>query len=231
MPPRPAVVLFDLGDTLLVERGYDLHPGCTRLASHPRFRGDPDAASLADALAARIDRVHATNLAELTFADWLREQLAPETGAGKIAELERDLWPRIARLEPQPGVHEALAAVEADGVGMAVVSNAIFASQTLHEEVARHGLDGSLAFVLSSAELGVRKPDPAIFREALRRLGAAPEAAWFVGDSWANDVAGAAAAGLHPIWLAHGEAPAPQSVRHERVPDWPAFARLWQASR
>lgn len=63
---------------------------------------------------------------------------------------------------------------------------------TLYPEVA--ALAGDRAYV--SAEFGVRKPDPDVYRRCLARLGVAPAATLFVDDSPAN-VAGARAAGLH----------------------------------
>ena len=49
---------------------------------------------------------------------------------------------------------------------------------------------------LVSAELGVRKPDPQIFRLALERFGASAENTFFADDSAAN-VEGAASVGIH----------------------------------
>ncbi len=62
---------------------------------------------------------------------------------------------------------------------------------TLYAEVATRV--GNRAFV--SAEFGARKPDPAVYRLCLARLGVEPQAALFIDDSAAN-VAGAQAAGL-----------------------------------
>ena len=64
-----------------------------------------------------------------------------------------------------------------------------------------------------SAELGAAKPDPAIFRAALERLGAAAEDAVHVGDSVEHDVAGARAAGLEAILVARNGARPPAGVR------------------
>lgn len=50
--------------------------------------------------------------------------------------------------------------------------------------------------VLVSSDLGVRKPDAAIYRLALERFGATPEDTFFTDDSEAN-TAGAAAVGIH----------------------------------
>jgi len=61
--------------------------------------------------------------------------------------------------------------------------------------------------VVSSREVGARKPDKLFYRAALLRAGfagvpLAPERAVMVGDSLENDIAGAQAAGLRAIWLA-----------------------------
>ena len=49
---------------------------------------------------------------------------------------------------------------------------------------------------LVSAELGARKPDAAVYRLAMERYGATPETTFFTDDS-AENVAGAAALGIH----------------------------------
>jgi putative hydrolase of the HAD superfamily len=51
-------------------------------------------------------------------------------------------------------------------------------------------------FVVISAEVGVRKPDPRIFEEALRRAGVAAGEAVHVGDLPEEDIEGARRAGL-----------------------------------
>jgi putative hydrolase of the HAD superfamily len=48
---------------------------------------------------------------------------------------------------------------------------------------------------------GVEKPDPALFRRAMTRLGATPERTLHVGDSLVLDVAGAGAAGIAALLL------------------------------
>jgi putative hydrolase of the HAD superfamily len=53
--------------------------------------------------------------------------------------------------------------------------------------------------VVTSAEVGVAKPDPEVFHRALALAGVGPEAAVHVGDSPDNDVAGARAAGVRPV--------------------------------
>jgi putative hydrolase of the HAD superfamily len=52
-----------------------------------------------------------------------------------------------------------------------------------------------------SGEVGVAKPSPVIFDIALDRLQLTSADVWHVGDTPSTDVAGAAAAGIHSVWL------------------------------
>jgi epoxide hydrolase-like predicted phosphatase len=68
----------------------------------------------------------------------------------------------------------------------------------LHEYVAQTGIEAAFDAVVISAEVGVTKPSPEIYRLALERLGARPEESIFVDDVPAN-VEGASALGIHGI--------------------------------
>ena len=59
--------------------------------------------------------------------------------------------------------------------------------------------------VIDSANVGVRKPDPRIFRLALEPLAAEPAVTWMVGDNPDTDLVPAAALGLRTCWLAPPE--------------------------
>jgi putative hydrolase of the HAD superfamily len=62
-----------------------------------------------------------------------------------------------------------------------------------------------------STEVGVRKPDPAIFLDALGRLGVDPVDALFVGDRLDVDVHGAANVGMttvQALWFNADDSPA-----------------------
>lgn len=115
-----------------------------------------------------------------------------------VAELGLALEPEdFARAFPYEfaPVHGAVETVEslaARGLALAVVANWDY---NLHEQLRRHGLDRRFAAVVVSGELGTAKPDPRPFAAALEQLGVAAERAVHVGDH-ANDVEGAAAAGL-----------------------------------
>lgn len=63
--------------------------------------------------------------------------------------------------------------------------------------------------LIASEDVGVSKPDPAIFHIALDRVGVTSEEAVMVGDSWANDIAGAAGAGIRAVWFNPDRKPVP----------------------
>ncbi len=69
-----------------------------------------------------------------------------------------------------------------------------------------------------SGEVGMGKPDPAVFAHVLDQLGATPDGAVMVGDSWERDILGALGAGLSAVWVAGGRPP-PESLPEVTVVD------------
>jgi putative hydrolase of the HAD superfamily len=99
---------------------------------------------------------------------------------------------------PFTDVRPALRALRSAGVKTAVVSNW---DASLESVLIELGLRAELDAVVSSGAFGAAKPDPGIFAEALRRVGAAPDQALHVGDRLDEDVIGARAAGIEPVLL------------------------------
>jgi putative hydrolase of the HAD superfamily len=65
--------------------------------------------------------------------------------------------------------------------------------------IERVGLRPFFQFVLDSELVGVRKPDPEIFRLALQLAQASPHEALFVGDVYTVDILGARRVGMEPV--------------------------------
>lgn len=63
------------------------------------------------------------------------------------------------------------------------------------------GIAGLFDKVIESAVVGVRKPDPEIFRMGVRALGFAPEECLVVGDSYRKDIRPALEAGCKAVWI------------------------------
>ena len=69
----------------------------------------------------------------------------------------------------------------------------------------RAGLARYFKVILCSRDIGVRKPNPEIFRYVLGRLGVEPNEAVHVGDSVETDMKGAMNAGIMPVWIRNAE--------------------------
>jgi putative hydrolase of the HAD superfamily len=136
----------------------------------------------------------------------VQEQLGTVLPLGDV----QDALLAAIRFRAYPEVPAALAGLRAAGARLAVVSNWDI---SLHDVLERTELRALVDTVVISAELGVGKPDPAIFRAALDRLGATAADAMHVGDSVEHDVEGARAAGLRAILVARNGAGAPEGVR------------------
>ena len=126
-----------------------------------------------------------------------------------LADVEDALLAAI-RFRAYPEVPAVLGRLRAGGARLAVVSNW---DVSLHDVLERTHLRALVDAVVISAVLGVAKPDPAIFRVALERLGASAAEAIHVGDSVEHDVAGARAAGVEAVLVARNGAQAPAGVR------------------
>ena len=92
-------------------------------------------------------------------------------------------------------------------VGIGVVTNNVRHEQV--EKLQFCGLDSLVDVLVTSEEVGVAKPHPAIFRTALERLSCTPDQVVMVGDSWENDIVGASQVGIRSVWLNRYDVPHP----------------------
>ena len=97
------------------------------------------------------------------------------------------------------GLHETLASLAAAGVRVGVVTNGSVLTQSA--KIAQLGIGQYFSTVVISEAAHCQKPDPRIFRYALKEIGSVAAATLFVGDHPVNDVVGSAEAGLVPVWL------------------------------
>ena len=85
---------------------------------------------------------------------------------------------------------------------LGLVSNTLWSPDVHDADLARFGLLEYLPVRVYSSVVGVVKPHPAIYREALDRLDVAPAEAVFVGDKLSVDVAGPQKIGMRAILVA-----------------------------
>ena len=227
---KPKGVLIDCGGTLLEEASHELRAGDTWLLANAAR--NPSKISL-DRILER--RAHIEK--EVVVR---RDQCQLETPWPVItrliydhfdiqfdsdwATLELEFWKVAMTTHAMPGAEKALAELQRQGIPVGVLSNSIYRPAVLLYELEKQGLSRSLQFVMSSAEHGVRKPDPILFELAAVKLGRQAADIWFVGDKLEIDVKGAEAAGMAPIWF---HPPALTTWPYAGVSGWTDFVKLW----
>jgi putative hydrolase of the HAD superfamily len=223
-PARVETVLLDAGGVLL-DLDYAYVRRLLTARGHATFE-----ANLAQAEArARTEvdrRVRAGGRAADAWRDYFRLLLRE---AGFPVDLREEvidaLWEAHQRVGiwtcPIPGALDAVREIRARGFRLGVVSNA---EGRVEQDLQSAGFGGLFDVVVDSHRVGVEKPDPAIFRIALERLGAAAETTVFVGDVPAIDVAGAQAAGITPLLLdrfdLYADAPIGRLRSLAELPPW-----------
>jgi len=100
---------------------------------------------------------------------------------------------------PFAGVEQLLAAVNRK-TKMGLITNAYDAAEQ-KERIKSSGLDIYFDTIVIAGEIGIYKPDPAIFLHALARMDVQPDKSLYVGDSLTHDVIGAKSAGMKTVLL------------------------------
>ncbi len=143
------------------------------------------------------------------------EALEPEGFTPDFERWFEELYAFFARPDvwtPMPGAVSTLDALAQRGLRLAVISNW---DSRLRHVLDGHDLSRRFEFVLTSAEAGVRKPSPDIFRQALDNAGVPADRALHVGDSFEDDVEGARTVGITPVHLRSRGAGNPIATDHE----------------
>lgn len=125
----------------------------------------------------------------------------PELAAVAFDAWFEALWARFGDASSwrlYDDVVESLRSLRSRGLRLGVVSNWDSRLRRIAEGL---GLCGLVDFLVISAEAGVRKPDPGIFRLALEKSGVAASEALHVGDLAEEDVEGARRAGIRGLLI------------------------------
>jgi 2-haloalkanoic acid dehalogenase type II len=194
-------ILFDLDDTLYDLRSYWRER--LRLALDLVRTRYAHLDSEALALVAMAERVYIEH-----WPDFLRRQgVDDEALIAEAHGIFRQEWFERMTLAEDAG--PTLAALRSR-YKLGLITNGPSAIQ--RAKIERFGLAEYFDELIVSGEVGVAKPDPAIFRLALERLGVAPDEALFVGDSPEYDLRGAAAAGMPFVWMNPGAEALPEGI-------------------
>ncbi|HMO57176.1 MAG TPA: HAD family hydrolase [Roseiflexaceae bacterium] len=190
-------VLFDLDDTLYDLRAHWRWCLETALADVLAQQSQIDAAEL-------IERALAGHVYIRQLSEFLRAE-----GIGTTAQITaaqrtyESIWFERMAL---PSDAAMLLTQLQPSYRLGLVTNGPIWTQ--REKIERFALGRWMEALVISEEVGVAKPDPAIFAIALQQLGIPAANALYVGDSPEFDLIGAERAGMRSIWM----------NRHRRVP-------------
>ena len=162
----------------------------------------------------------------MTFAGTVRAALierelpVPGNLEASAARVVRKYSAQMALL---PGAKDVLELCRAHHLPLALVTNGPADMQL--EAVRAVGVEPYLKRLVISgdAAVGVRKPDPRIFRLACEELGAKPAETVMVGDNLEADIGGALSAGMQAVFL--GGVTGPDFVTLPSVGTFGAFLR------
>lgn len=118
--------------------------------------------------------------------------LAAELDEDRLIELERDLGAEIASIRLRQGIREMWEMLRSGGKKIGICSNLAmpYGSPLII------CLPSTPDALVLSYEVGLAKPDPAIFHLVCERLGFAAQEILFVGDTPAADIEGPKAIGM-----------------------------------
>jgi HAD superfamily hydrolase (TIGR01662 family) len=198
---KPAALLLDAGNTLV----YLDHAALAACARESGAEVDPETLARAEGIAKhRYEAGMTHGMSHAEGWDLHMRVLFESAGlsaeaAERALELSKreharfNLWRKVPK-----GLSGALVRARAHGIRLGVISNSEGKLRELFERV---GLASHFEVVLDSELEGVRKPDPEIFRRALKRMQVAAEEALYAGDIPHVDVDGARAVGMRAVLI------------------------------
>jgi HAD superfamily hydrolase (TIGR01662 family) len=129
----------------------------------------------------------------------------------------RTFWQQLRAIQDQsprlyPNVRETLEQLYEKSYKLAIISNGSKLKQEKQLKLLKLQSLIPDQHLFSSQKAGIRKPNHQIFRHALQVLRIPASQAVMVGDSWKNDIVGAAGSGIDAIWIRplHSDKQSPQ---------------------
>ncbi len=227
----PQAVTVDFGGTILSTVEFDLKAGINRCLELAEVSNDctvQDVMEIVQELDYQIQERRESSLFEIPVIQ--RQRLIYDTLGVHFdispEDLELAFWDASMRFSIEPGITTVLDGLAARDIPLAVVSNSGFRGEVLSHELERHGLAEYFAVIISSADYGLRKPHPFLYRASASLLGVEIVNSWHVGNSRYYDVEGAMTAGAAAIYYDTEDQPPKNPKPHATVASWIDFQKL-----
>jgi putative hydrolase of the HAD superfamily len=211
-------VVFDLFGTLVPEFDRDAFYGSVRSMAHEV--GANREAFLEAWTATALDRQTGVFPTVETNVRSICAQLGvtpPDEAIGRALEVRLELYRTM--FHPRVGAMETLQAVKERGFGTGLISMCAPDAPAMWRA---SPMAPYIDVEVFSSEVGLRKPDPAIYRRAVDGLGVEPEACLYVGDGAYGELRGATEVGMTAYLIADPAIDVERSLTPER--------EMWEGS-
>lgn len=204
---KPKMILFDYGHTLICEPGFDTTAGIRAVmkyaVSNPGHLSAEEIAVYSDKLFQKVcvnkARGQGVECHEFGFENLLYGLLGIEFSISP-EKIEQVFADSAAPGIPMEDIGSVMDYLADQGIRSGVVSNISHSGRYLKNRIDRLVPNNRFEFVITSSEYIVRKPDPLLFKVALRKAKLSADEVWYCGDDAIYDIEGAHAAGIFPVW-------------------------------
>lgn len=207
---KPKMILFDYGQTLFDEAGFDGVRGTQAVldscVKNPANITAQEIQTFYNELNKDIGRFNpqTDHLCQFevhnhSVNNYLYDYFEIERIVSPV-ELETVFWNAGAPAKPTNNIISFLDYLNGENIRTGVISNISFSGEALANRI--NGLlpNNRFEFILATSEYVFRKPHKRIFELALRKANLQADEVWYCGDNAACDVDGARNAGLTPVW-------------------------------
>lgn len=231
---RAKAILLDMGNTIFREREYYPELGIKKLIemsnSNEKISYE-DIAKVYYEIEKETFLRSKSSLIEFTFHNFVKilfSHLGLELSR-PLDEIELEFWKAAYRfIELEPGVLKVLKDIKSMGIPMGVISNSFIGSNTLTFEFEKHHIREYFDVIISSADYGILKPHPLLFKVAAKKMNCKLEDILFIGDSYESDVCGALNVGMKAIWYNKYKKNVDEAQPCEQIYCWDDFDSLLQ---
>ena len=202
---KPKMILFDYGQTLFCEPGFDTLRGEEALFKYIKSNKNnltpKQVNEFSKELFEKIGTVREIGLElhEQQFQRFLYEYLEIELSIS-LPEAEMVYWRNTSVGSIMPNADKIIDYINKNGIRSGVISNIGWSGRALTDRINRLMPQNRFEFIIASSEYMFRKPDPMLFELALKKAELNADDVWFCGDNIKADVEGSAKVGIFPVW-------------------------------
>lgn len=117
---------------------------------------------------------------------------------------------------PRPGAVHIINKLRQEGYKAGLISDCTAEIPLLWNDTPFANIFDATIF---SCSVGMKKPDPRVYRIAVEQLGVKPEECLYIGDGSSNELTGALKAGMHPVLIRDRDDSADADLL-QREDDW-----------